>query len=123
MPDRYISKIQSSLTPDLLKPEYRALNDNNPMYGHCYAATEALFHLLGGIASGWYPLRGKDDNGITHWWLRNDAGEIVDPTAEQYTSLGLSPPYKNGRRGGFLTGYERPSKRARIIIAKVQDEE
>ena len=123
MPDRYISKIQSSLTPDMLRPEYRELNENNPMYGHCYVAAEALFHLLGGIDSDWRPMCGKDDNEITHWWLRNDAGEISDPTAEQYTSLGLSPPYENGRRCGFMTGYNHPSRRARIIIAMVQDEE
>ena len=71
MPERYIKLIQDVLSPDLLKPEYRELNIGNPMYGHCYAATEALFHLIGGLDSGWFPVRGKDENGVTHWWLQN----------------------------------------------------
>ena len=121
MPERYIALIQNVLSPDLLKPEYRELNIGNPMYGHCYAATEALFHLIGGLDSGWFPVRGKDENGITHWWLQNQEDLIADPTAEQYISKGLTPPYPNGVRGGFMTGYDNPSKRATIIMQRVSD--
>ncbi|MGD9638658.1 MAG: hypothetical protein AB7U85_06325 [Alphaproteobacteria bacterium] len=113
-----ISQIKKVLTPDLLKPEFRASYiETNPMAGHCYAASEALYHLLGGSNSGYTPCRGKDDLGVTHWWLQNKGGEILDPTAEQYLSVGRTPPYKNGKGGGFLT--KLPSKRAREIIRRV----
>ena len=41
-----ITKIKSVLTPDLLKPAYRKANKTNPMFGHCYAASEAAFYLF-----------------------------------------------------------------------------
>lgn len=114
----WMSLIQKVLTPDLLKPEYVKDNEGNPMYGHCYAATEALYYLLGGRKSGWHPCRGKDAEGVTHWWLRNAGGKILDPTAEQYESVGKKPPYGEGRRGPFLT--QQPSKRANEIISRVE---
>ena len=116
---KLIAQIQKVLSPDLLKPEFRAMyNPSNPMAGHCYAASEALYHLLGGTKSGYTPHRGKDELGITHWWLQNSNGKIVDPTAEQYLSVGRTPPYENGKGGGFLT--KQPSKRAREIIRRVE---
>lgn len=117
-PADWIRKIQGVLTPDLLKAEYIHLNSQNPLYGHCYAATEALYHLLGGAQSEWHPCRGRDVDGVTHWWLANKEGQILDPTAEQYTSLGKTPPYDKGSRGPFLT--QQPSKRARTIICRVE---
>ena len=67
----FVSAIQSNLTPDLLKPEYRKLNQENRMFGHCYVASEALFHLAGGKTSGLKIKRGRDDSGIVHWWLED----------------------------------------------------
>jgi hypothetical protein len=40
-----IEAIKQSLTPDLLKKPYREENSTNPMFGHCYVASEALFHI------------------------------------------------------------------------------
>jgi len=37
-----IRTVRSRLTPDLLKPEYRAKNRKNPMAGHCAVATQSL---------------------------------------------------------------------------------
>lgn len=114
-----IKKIQEVLSPDLLKPEFRANYDqNNPFYGHCYAASEALYHLLGGSKSGYTPYRGKDELGVTHWWLQSKSGQILDPTVEQYLTVNRTPPYHNGKGGGFLT--KDPSKRAQEIIKRVQ---
>lgn len=108
-------KIRRSLSPDLLKKQYVEQNACNPMYGHCYTATEALYHSLGGQDSGYTPMRGKDDDGIVHWWLRNNStGEIVDLTADQYTSVGKTPPYDRGVGAGFLT--REPSKRAQEVM-------
>ena len=38
--DFLLEQVKSNLTPDLLKPAYRDQNKTNPMYGHCYIATE-----------------------------------------------------------------------------------
>ncbi len=126
-----INKIKANLTPDLLKKEYRDSNKNNPMFGHCYVATETLFHMLydvnksddnffvfNGVNDNEFkPHYGKDDNNITHWWLQNSEGKILDITSEQYTSFNKVPPYKNGRKGYFLTKY--PSKRAKKLIERI----
>lgn len=62
----------------------------------------------------WHPVRARDEDGVVHWWLEDEKGAILDPTAEQYTDLGKTPPYSKGRRGGFLT--KAPSYRARTIL-------
>jgi hypothetical protein len=114
----YITAICSALTPDLLRPQYRGHSDN-PMYGHCYVASEALFYLLGGRDQPFRPCRGKDDTGNVHWWLEDPlSGERLDVTADQYHSVGKTPPYATGRFGPFLT--KEPSKRARVVIERVK---
>jgi hypothetical protein len=112
---KVMRSVKDCLTPDLLKPEYRNANASNPMYGHCYVATEALYHVLAvlGLIGDYSPWHGRDDCGITHWWLQAAYGRI-DPTVEQYLQNGKSPPYDVGRRGAFLT--VKPSKRAEIVI-------
>ena len=39
-------KLEKCLTPDLLTPKYRKENESNPMYGHCYHTTQAMYYLL-----------------------------------------------------------------------------
>lgn len=114
-----VRKIQSVLSPELLLPKFQKMcpPDAHASWGHCYAATEALFHMLGGFDSEWRPVRGKDDDGIVHWWLENNAGERLDPTSEQYTAAGKEPPYDRGRRAGFLT--RQPSKRAQKVMSLI----
>jgi len=120
--DELINAIQMSLTPDLLKKKYRVTNKNNPMFGHCYVATETLYHLLKKYNtddySNYKPCRGRDNKESVHWWLQDDQGNILDPTESQYISKGLKPPYEKGRRGGFLTS--KPSNRSKIVIKRVQ---
>ena len=38
-------KLEECLTPDLLTPKYREENKTNPMYGHCYHTTQAMYYL------------------------------------------------------------------------------
>ena len=112
-----MNKIQKCLTPDLLKKEYRAENSTNPMFGHCYVASEALFHSLGD-RDKCSAACGRDEQGIVHWWIvDNTTGEINDPTADQYLSKGKTPPYAKGRKTGFLT--KLPSKRAQVVLARM----
>jgi hypothetical protein len=103
--------VQQHLTPDLLKPEHRG--QEHPHAGHCYVASEALYHL-GLKELGYTPVRGRDPNGVMHWWLRGPEGHIVDATAGQYTH----PPYAEGVPGGFLT--KRPSMRAIALLFNVR---
>jgi hypothetical protein len=115
--DEIIPKIRAVLTPDLLRPKYRE-HVSNPMYGHCYVASEALYHLLGARSSPFRPYHGKDDTGDVHWWLENTlTGHRYDITADQYYRVGKKPPYDAGRLGSFLT--EAPSKRARIVMERI----
>ncbi len=110
--------IRAALTPDLIRPKYRG-HDNNPMYGHCYVASEALFHMLGGWGSPYQAVRGKDETGDVHWWLEHKiTGHRYDVTADQFYSIGRKPPYANGRAGPFLT--KQPSKRAQIVLERVK---
>lgn len=126
---KIIEMIQSVLTQDLLKMEYKEENKENPLFGHCYVACESLYHIIRDPdfkdflprhnLLKYKPHRGRDENNITHWWLQNDKDEILDPTKEQYTSCGKTPPYLNGRGGAFLT--KNPSKRALIVIERVRE--
>ena len=111
-----ILNIQKCLSPDLLKKEYRAENATNPMFGHCYVASEVLYHMLG--PDKYSAACGRDERGIVHWWIVDKVtGEVHDATADQYLSKSLIPPYAKGRRTGFLT--KGPSKRAQIVLARM----
>lgn len=111
-----VSHIEQTLTDDLLKTAYRTIPNRHATTGHCYAASEAAFHLLGG-GEHWMSCCGRDSTG-THWWLKHKAtGQILDLTSQQFTHFGKIPPYSNGRPVGFLT--KNPSKRAVIIIDRL----
>lgn len=117
-PEPFILQIVSVLSPDLLKPKYRFMDDPaNPTAGHCYHAAEALWHLLGGKASGWRPQVYREDDGVTHWWLRHAGGKIADPTAAQYQGEPLPYARGLGKACGFMT--RLPSRPAKIIIERV----
>ena len=104
------SAIQNALSDDLRNPEYRG--DPNPLTGHCYVASEAAYHLLGGREAGWKP---KFFSQGRHWWLENEDGRHLDITAGQFAD---PYPYENGKGKGFLTA--QPSKRAQVVIDRVQ---
>lgn len=109
--------VQSALSPSLLKKEYLDENAKNPMFGHCYVASEAIYHLLPNRKLR--PYYGKDPRGITHWWLLDERNNIrIDATADQYHSQGLEPPYEAGVRASFLTN--EPSKRCRKVMKQVE---
>lgn len=104
--------IVAGLTPALLKPKYRHLAaGKHKTFGHCYVATEALYHMLGGAVSGYVPQVIRHEGG-THWYLKHRlTGRILDLTRKQFAT---SVPYDRGRGAGFLT--KEPSKRARAVI-------
>lgn len=88
--------------------------------GNCYATCEALYHLLGGKASGWTPHTVRHE-GDVHWFLVHRRikefgyrDHILDPTASQFKT---EPPYHLGRGRGFLTN--KPSRRAREMMDRM----
>lgn len=90
-----VSSILSNLTPDLLA-EKRFLEENkiNPLYGHCYHASQVFYYLVD--PHKYQPFFAFNDyRGGTHWWLQND-DEILDITADQYYNVKMTPPYENG---------------------------
>jgi hypothetical protein len=109
--------ILSRLTPDLLSPEWSAMRrpGGHAFAGYCYVASEALYHLAGGESSGLSVFRCSLSNGGSHWWLTDEQGRIIDPTAGQF---GEPPPYASGKRTFFLS--RKPSKRAQILMARVR---
>jgi hypothetical protein len=110
--------IRDCLSEDLLKPEYRG--SEVPYYGHCYVASEALYHFEKERHPTLAPYYAKDSRGNTHWWLqffdRRGRLTIWDLTADQYPFRGAPYYQGKGRRAAFLT--KTPSKRAVELMAR-----
>jgi hypothetical protein len=116
-----IKVIQLALSPELLSKSWKTKPGIHFTAGHCYCATEALYHLIGGKNSGFCPkvlshLSWPDGLDIdeTHWFLKHISGIVLDPTKEQFD---CPIPYELGRGSGFLT--KTPSRRAKIIMERV----
>jgi len=118
-----IMSIRKNLTDDLLSTKYRRNLSHNVLSnttGHCYVASEALYHLLTEVQRRKFkPYYLKIDDmfhqTITHWYLMTDDKlEILDPTYDQFSYL---PNYGSGTRAAFLT--KTPSKRAKILIGRI----
>lgn len=114
-----LNKIRDSFSnPEavkLLKPYWREQNKKSgiPSTGFCYLGVEAIFHAIGGVKSNFRPKYLKE--GIeTHWWLQDDNGTIIDPTADQYGDTPI--PYEKGIGAGFMNGYEKPSARTKKLL-------
>jgi 8-oxo-dGTP pyrophosphatase MutT (NUDIX family) len=109
-----VKQVQAVLTDDLRGPRYKG--NPNSLAGHCYVASEALYHMLGGKATGWKPMFINHEGG-PHWFIQHEAtGQVLDPTAAQFET---SVPYRQAVGKGFLTA--QPSKRAQIVIDRVQN--
>lgn len=97
---------------------YKKFEEKLPVhatYGHCYLATEAAYHLLGGKEEGWKPYQLSQD-GESHWFLKHESGFLLDLTAEQFGAAPIRYDLAKGK--GFLT--KDPSKRVKRLITKIQ---
>lgn len=114
-----IKKIKENLTPDLLKGKWK--HQSSPLSGHCYVATEALYHSLKD-KENYKPMYATYTTNFgdgTHWWLQHkETGERIDITASQFRPTFLEHLYWEGRGAGFLT--KNPSKRAKILMDRVK---
>lgn len=106
-----VRTVRTCLTDDLRKKKYRG--SPNPVAGHCYVASEALFWILKkhGI-EGWHPMFIRHE-GEPHWFLRHDSGMILDATSDQFKK---PVPYSKAKGKGFLT--KHPSARAVQVICR-----
>jgi hypothetical protein len=138
--DAVLGSLRNNLSRDLLSRHWDRLipADADPVSGHCAIAAEALYHLLGKEQAGFTPYVCKYHlrNGVmvkgagpdplrdeTHWWIRGPlnhtrgAGQVIDPTKAQYNE---AFPYHWGRGCGFQSPLNTASKRARILIERVE---
>jgi hypothetical protein len=109
MLNRIIELIKLNLTNDLLHSKYRHC-ENGGVAGHCYVATECLYHLYG-KKNGYKPKCYKYSNEETHWWLEKN-GHVLDPTKEQCPDF----DYSLGRSQNFLF---YPSKRCLVLVERI----
>lgn len=92
-----------------VKPQYRSeWTPERPTTGYCYVVAEVTYHYLAPKGSKPYVM--KTGATETHWFLKDPAGKVIDPTADQFNEL---PDYSTGRPNGFLT--KDISKRGRIL--------
>lgn len=79
--------------------------------GWCYTASEAIYYLSGGKAAGIKPMRATIElqNGlkVSHWWLQDEDGSVVDVTAAQFN---FPFPYERGKGCGFQTKMKNDTK-------------
>lgn len=107
-----VAAVRAVLSDDLLKAKYRSKPRRTVSAGHCYSASEALYHLLGGKAAGLTPMQIRHE-GDSHWFLRTPDGPL-DATADQFAT---PVPYEQATGRGFLT--REPSSPAAEILRRI----
>ena len=109
---------------------------NNPFFGCCVVATEALSILISGQYSP-KCYRAMDYEGIWHWWImcdieyessyfpqhihtKNNNVVIEDATANQFSGISPDiPPYADGKKTSFMGWKQSPSKRTLDLIENI----
>ena len=109
-----IEIIKKNLSTDLLPKKWILKNKDNPMFGHCYNFAGCLYKIFGCKQVKLY--RGFDGE-IYHWWVQDNDGKIIDPSFEQYTTIGKLPPYNKAEKSYPLPLDYR--KRINILYEKV----
>jgi len=107
--------VRSHLNEEFIGDEYRGRVDS-PFCGHCHHATVAMYDILGGKTNGYKIRKAVDELEIKHYWLESPTGEIIDPTAEQYTDLDRQSPYDKSVGAGVSY---RKTIAAKTIIENV----
>lgn len=99
----------------IIKSKYDTKDPKDRLDGLCYVASEAMYHLTGG-KNTWKPSQ-MEHEGVSHWFLvHKDTGTVFDLTESQFQT---PVPHDEARGRGFCTG--EPSKRARVLIERVED--
>ena len=64
-----MEKISYNLTPNMVSKKYRKENESNPMFGHCYHSSQALYYLMD--TDVLEQMSAIDYHHEAHWWLRD----------------------------------------------------
>lgn len=118
--DHIVSAVQQSLKDEDRQAQYQG--HPNPLRGHCSVATEAVYFLAGGKKSGLTPHTIRVSPEEVHWFLKDQSGKVIDPTAGQFDH---PVEYEQSRGRGFPTPKhglddQPPSKRAQKVIERAQ---
>jgi len=109
--------ISNNLTPELVTKKYRAENATNPMFGHCYHSSQALFYLMD--TNVLEQRTAIDYHDEAHWWLVDTTNDkIYDITADQYYHVGQTPPYP-GKKKPWYGWKQRPHQRTLDLMVLV----
>ncbi len=111
---RIKSELRKKSSEKYLKPQYK-VPGRHPLHGHCYVAAQTLYHSLGGESAGIEVYR-MDHEGSSHWFLKNAAGRILDPTASQFRT---KPDYSKAQRSAFLHTADGISRRSRNLLQAI----
>ena len=115
--DSVIGSIVSNLTPEMVTKKYREENASNPMFGHCYHSSQALFYLMD--TDVLEQRTAIDYHDCSHWWLVDKTTEkIYDITADQYYSVDQLPPYP-GKKKPWYGWKQRPHQRTLDLMVLV----
>ena len=110
--------IADKLTPDMVTKKYREENAGNPMFGHCYHSSQALYYLMN--TDRLEQMSAVDYHNCSHWWLRDKiTNEIFDITSDQYYSIDQVPPYDIGKKKPWYGWKQRPHQRTLDLMIKV----
>ena len=110
--------IASNLKPEMVSKKYREENSTNPMFGHCYHASQALFHLMD--TNVLEQRTAIDYHDEAHWWLvDNTTDKVYDITADQYYHVGHTPPYVDGKKKPWYGWKQRPHQRTLDLMVLV----
>ena len=117
-----MESIASNLTPKMVTKKYREENASNPMFGHCFHSSQALYYLMN--TDVLEQRTAIDYHGCSHWWLVDKTTEkIYDITADQYYHVGQTPPYAEGIKKPWYGWKQRPHQRTLNLMIKVLGKE
>ena len=110
--------IHNHLDIKLCPPKFREGNLGNPMFGHCYHSTQALYFFFRG--ANLKAMSAPCDIAGSHWWLIDDNNNIIDITEDQYLSVGKKAPYDKGKETKWYGWRNRTHKRSLTLMHLVQ---
>ena len=110
--------IVSNLKPEMVSKKYREENLTNPMFGHCYHSSQALFYLMD--TNVLEQRTAIDYHDEAHWRLVDTTNEkIYDITDDQYYHVGQTPPYDDGKKKPWYGWKQRPHQRTLDLMVLV----
>ena len=116
--DMVVNLIKDNLEVKFCPPRFRENNLGNPMFGHCYHATQALYYFFedANLKAMSAKCEGPAE---VHWWIQ-DSNTIIDVTAEQYDILDFNPPYDKGKETGWYGWKKRPHRKTQDLMKMIQ---